>query len=62
MRDWESRIWGIFNRSVSLQTVARELEKYGLDLLGIQEVIWEKGSIEGAEEYTSFYGKEIENY
>jgi len=47
---------------VSLQTVARELEKYGLDLLGIQEVIWEKGSIEGAEEYTSFYGKEIENY
>jgi mRNA deadenylase 3'-5' endonuclease subunit Ccr4 len=45
-----------------LQTVARELTEYRLDLLCVQEVIWEKGSTEGAEEYTFFYGKEMENY
>jgi len=61
MRDWESRIWGIFIMSVSLQTVARGLEKYTFDLLGVQEVIWDKGNTEGAEEYTFFYGKEIKS-
>lgn len=48
--------------SVSLQTMATELTKYRLDLLGVQKVIQDKGSTEGAEEYTFFYGKEIENY
>jgi hypothetical protein len=42
--------------------VARELAKYTLHLLGVQEVMWDKGSTEGVEEYTFFYGKEIENY
>jgi hypothetical protein len=39
-----------------------ELAKYSLDLLGVQEVIWDKGSSEGAEEYTFFYRKEKKNY
>jgi len=42
--------------------VARELRKYRFDLLGVQEVIWDKGNTEGAEEYTFFYAKETESY
>jgi hypothetical protein len=40
-----------------LMTVARELGKYKLELVGVQEVRWEKGSIEWAEDYTFFYGQ-----
>jgi hypothetical protein len=39
-----------------LTTVARELGKYKLDLVGVQEVRWEKGGTERAEDYTFFYG------
>jgi exonuclease III len=39
----------------SLKTVARELGKYKLDLLDVQEVRWEKGSTERAQDYTFFY-------
>jgi hypothetical protein len=35
----------------------RKLEKYKLDLVGVQEVRWEKGSTERAEDYTVFYGQ-----
>jgi hypothetical protein len=38
-------------------TVSRELSKYKLDLVGMQEVRWEGGGIEPAGEYTFFYGK-----
>jgi exonuclease III len=31
----------------SLKTVARELGKYKLDLMGVQEVRWEKGGLNG---------------
>jgi exonuclease III len=41
----------------SLKTVARELGKYKLDLVGVQEVRWEKGCTERAEDYTFFYGQ-----
>jgi hypothetical protein len=40
-----------------LKTVARELGKYKLDLVGVQEVSWEKGGTERAEDYTFFYGQ-----
>jgi exonuclease III len=43
-------------RSGSLKTVARELGKYKLDLVGVQEVRWNKGGTERAEDYTIFYG------
>jgi exonuclease III len=34
-------------RAGSLKTVARELVKYKLDLVGVQEVRWEKGALKG---------------
>jgi hypothetical protein len=34
----------------------RELGKYKVDLVGVQEVRWEKGGTELAEGYTFFYG------
>jgi hypothetical protein len=43
----------------SLTTVARELGKYKLDLVGVQDVRWEKGGTERAEDYTFFYGQGI---
>jgi hypothetical protein len=42
-------------------TVARELAKYKLDLVGVQEVRWDKGGTVRAGEYTFFYGKGQEN-
>jgi exonuclease III len=43
-------------RSGSLKTVAKELGKYKLDLVGVQEVRWDKGGTERAEDYIFFYG------
>jgi hypothetical protein len=39
----------------SLKTVARELGKYKLELVGVQEIRWEKGGTVRAEDYTFFY-------
>jgi exonuclease III len=39
-----------------LKMVARELGKYKLDIVGVQEVRWDKGGIERVEDYTFFYG------
>jgi hypothetical protein len=44
-------------RTDSLKTVPRELGKYKLDLVGVQEVRWEKGGTERAEDYTFSYGE-----
>jgi hypothetical protein len=51
-------------RSSSLKTVARELGKYKLHLLlvGVQEVRWDKGGTERAEDYTFFYGAGNEDH
>jgi hypothetical protein len=49
-------------RSGSLETVARELGKYKLELVGVQEVRWDKGGIERAEDYTFFYGAGNEDH
>jgi hypothetical protein len=43
-------------------TVSRELARYTLDLVGVQEVRWEGGGTECAGEYTFFYGKGNENH
>jgi exonuclease III len=57
--DMRSGTWNI--RSLysigSLKTVVRELGKYKLDLVGVQEVRWVKGGTERAEDYTFFYGQ-----
>jgi hypothetical protein len=42
--------------------VSKELSKYRLDLVGVQEVRWEDGGTEPAGEYTFFYGKGDENH
>jgi hypothetical protein len=49
-------------RADSLLTVSRELARYKLDLVRVQEVRWEGGGTEPAGKYTFFYGKENENH
>jgi hypothetical protein len=49
-------------RSGSLKTVARELGKFKLVLVGVQEVRWDKGGTERAEDCTFFYGAGNEYY
>jgi hypothetical protein len=56
--DFRFGTWNVRSlyRSGSLKTVAMELGKYKLDLVGVQVVRWDKGSTEQAEDYTFFYG------
>jgi exonuclease III len=49
-------------RAGSQRTVAEEVSKYKLDLLGVQEVRWGGDGTESAGEYTFFYGKGKENH
>jgi hypothetical protein len=46
----------------SLKTVWRELARYKLNLVGVQEVRWEGGGTEPAGEYTFFYEKRNKNH
>jgi hypothetical protein len=57
--DMRFGIWNVRSlcRIGSLKTVARELGKCKLDLEGVQEVGWEEGGTERAEDYTFFYGQ-----
>jgi hypothetical protein len=41
-----------------VKTVARESEKYDLDLVGVQQTRWDKGGTEEADDHTVFYGRE----
>jgi hypothetical protein len=38
-----------------IENGSKELEKYKLELVGVQEVRWDKGDTERAEDYTFFY-------
>jgi exonuclease III len=44
-------------RAGSLMTVSKELSKYKLDSVRVQEVRWDRGGTEPAGEYTFFYGE-----
>jgi hypothetical protein len=57
-------LWNVrnFYRVGTLMTVLRELLRYKLDLVGVQEVTWEGGGTEPAGEYTFFYGNGNENH
>jgi exonuclease III len=41
----------------AIKSVVRELEKYRLDLVGVQEVRWEGEGYQTADIYTFSYGK-----
>jgi exonuclease III len=46
----------------SLMAVVRKLAMYKLDLMGVQEVRWDKEGTVRAGDYTFFYGKGSENH
>ena len=46
-------------RAGSLTAVARELARYKLDVVGVQEVRWDKRGTLRAGDYNFFYGKEM---
>jgi hypothetical protein len=48
-------------RAGSLRRVAEEVSKYKLDLVGVQEVRWDRGGTEPAGQYTFFNGKGNQN-
>jgi choline kinase len=52
--------WHIKCEKSAIVTVSKELSKYRLDLVGVQEVRWNGGATELAGEYTFFYGKRNE--
>jgi hypothetical protein len=49
-------------RAGSLRAVTEEISKYKLDLVGVQEVRWDRGGTEPAGQYTFFYGKGNEKH
>ena len=46
----------------SLTAAARELARYKLDLMGVQEVRWDKGGTVRAGDYNFFYAKVNDNH
>jgi exonuclease III len=56
--------WNVrsMDRAGSLMTAARDLAKYKLDLVGVQEVRWGKEGTVRVGEYTFFNGKRQENH
>jgi exonuclease III len=55
--DMRFRTWNVRSlyRAGSLKTAARELRKYTSDLVGLQEVRWEKEGNKRSEEYTYIF-------
>jgi hypothetical protein len=49
-------------RAGSLKAAARELARYKLDLVGVQQVRWDKGGTVRAEDSNFFYGKGNKNH
>jgi hypothetical protein len=56
-----SRNFRSMYREILLRTVAEEVSKYNLDLVGVHEVRWDRGGTEPAGQYTFFYGKRNQN-
>jgi hypothetical protein len=59
--DMRFGIWNVRSmyREGSLRVVGEGISKYRLDLVGVQEVRWDRGGTERAGEYTFFHGKGI---
>jgi hypothetical protein len=62
--DMRCGMWSVRSvyRAGSLMTVVKEISKYKLDLVGVQEVIWDRGGTEPAGKCTFFCGKGNENH
>ena len=52
-------MWNVMKlyRSVTLTAAARELARYKLDLVGVQEVRWDKRGHCKSRDYNFFYGR-----
>ena len=63
-RDMKFGTWNVRSlyRAGSLMAAARELARYTLDLVGMQEVRWYKGGMVRAGDYSFFYGKGDKSY
>ena len=63
-RDMRFGTWNFRSlcRAGSFTAAARELARYKLDLVGIQEVRWDKGGTVRAGDYNFFYGKGNKNH
>jgi exonuclease III len=48
---------GSLYRAGSVMTVAKEVSKYKLDLVAVQEIRWDRGGTEPTGQYPFFYGK-----
>jgi hypothetical protein len=50
-------MWNVrsLHRAGLLMTVAKEISKYKLDLVGLQEVRWDRGGTEPSGKYIFFY-------
>ena len=63
-REMKIHTWKVrrLYRAGSLKVAARELARYKLDVVGVQEVRWVKGDTVRAGDYDFFYGKGNENH
>ena len=63
-REMKIGTWNVRSlyRSGSLKATARELARYKLDVVGVQEVRWDKGGTEREGDYDFFYGKGNDNH
>ena len=63
-RDMVLGAWNVRSlyRAGSPAAVTRELARYKLDFVGVQEVRWDKGGTVRAGDYKFFYGKGNENH
>jgi hypothetical protein len=58
---WNVRSMYVY-RAGSLRAVMKEISKYKLYLVGVQEVRWDRGGTEPEGEYIFFCGKGNENH
>ena len=63
-RDIKLGTWKVRSlyRAGSLKAAARELARYNLDVVGVQEVRWDKEGTVRVGDYNFFYGKGNENH
>ena len=63
-REMKIGTWNVMSLYTAgpLKAAARELARYQLDVVGVQEVRWDKGGTVGAGDYDFFYGKRNENH